>query len=355
MGDIAVADAPGRVNLIGEHTDYHDGYVLPTVIPQRTRVRVRRRDDGAICASSDAMAGGYERYEPGHESPGRGWLDYLQGVTAMLARRGVNLPGLDVCIESTIPVGAGVSSSAALEVALLRALRELLDLTLDDTTIARLAQAAETDFVGAPVGIMDQMAVSLGREGEALFIDTRTFAVERLRLPGSVEIAVIDSGIPHEHAAGDYRVRRRESFEAARLLGVDRLRDADVSMLLRHAELPPTLARRARHIITENQRVLAAVAALRRGDPDAIGDLFAASHASMRDDYEISTSEIDLLVALGRHRSDVYGARLTGGGFGGAVVYLVHAGAAATAAPAIANAYAAMTGRTATVLVPRAH
>lgn len=352
MPDAVSASAPGRVNLIGEHTDYHDGYVLPTVIPQRTWVELTRRVDRRVRASSTAVAAGWDEYQLGDERPGRGWLDYVQGVTATLARRGVDVPGFDVRIRSTVPVGAGVSSSAALIVSLLRALRTLLDLDHDDTLLARIAQNVETDFVGAPVGIMDQMASSLGRDGEALFLDTRTLAFERLPLPPSIEIIVIDSGVKHAHAGGEYATRRRESFEAAARLGVARLRDVSVAELSRIAELPPVLARRARHIVTENARVLAAVAALRSGDAPQLGELFLASHASMRDDYETSTPEIDAVVEIGAHHRDVYGARLTGGGFGGAVVLVARAGSGRAAADQIRDQYERRIERKAVVLVP---
>jgi len=352
MPDSASADAPGRVNLIGEHTDYHDGFVLPTVIPQRTTVHVERRGDQRIRASSDAFGDRWEEYDAGHERSGRGWLDYIQGVTAILARHGVAIPGFDVRIASDVPVGAGVSSSAALEVSLLRALRRLLAFDADDLTLARMAQAVETDFVGAPVGIMDQMAVSLGHPQEALFIDTRSLLVESLPLPGTMDLVVIDSAVPHAHAGGEYATRRRESFEAAARLGVPRLRDVDPTSLPRIAALPPVLARRARHVVTENQRVLDAVAALRNGDAPSLGALFTASHASMRDDYETSTPDIDALVRIAEATPDVYGARLTGGGFGGAVVVLVKAGCARKVAPAVCDAYRAATARAGKVLVP---
>lgn len=341
--------APGRVNLIGEHTDYHDGYVLPTVIPQRTQVHLQRRADRRVRAWSTALARQWEEYEAGREAAGRGWLDYVQGVTAMLARHGVKVPGFDVRIASTVPLGAGVSSSAALEISLLRGLRTLLGLDLDDVTLAKIGQSVETDFVGAPIGIMDQMAASLGRDGEALFLDTRTLEVERVPIPPAIEVVVIDSGIAHTHAGGQYATRRRESYEAAALLGVERLRDVDVTAL---AGLPPVLARRARHIVTENGRVLAAVSALRAGAAKALGELFAASHASMRDDYETSTPEIDLLVRIGQEHADIYGARLTGGGFGGAVVLLARAGAGANAARNIRDEYARRTGRECSLLMP---
>src|SRR5687768_16708713 len=209
MPDVASADAPGRVNLIGEHTDYHQGFVLPMPIPQRTRVQVTRRGDGRIRASSAALESKAEEYEVGREAPGRGWLDYVQGTTAMLARNGIAVPGFDLRIESDVPLGAGVSSSAALEVSLLRALRQLLSIDLDDVALAKIAQTVETDFVGAPVGIMDQMAASLGRDGEALFLDTRSLACERVPLPSSIDLVVIDSAVPHAHAGGEYAIRRR--------------------------------------------------------------------------------------------------------------------------------------------------
>jgi galactokinase len=350
MPDTASADAFGRVNLIGEHTDYHEGFVLPTVIPQRTTVHLERHGHARVRASSDAFEDRWEEYEIGREQPGRGWLDYIQGVTAILARQGLNIPGFDVRIHSDIPLGAGVSSSAALEVSLLRALRSLLGFDMDDLTLARTAQAVETDFVGAPVGIMDQMAVSLGRLQEALFIDTRTLRVESL--PLAVELVVIDSGISHAHAGGEYAARRRESFEAAGRLGVARLRDVDVTSLSRIAALPPMLARRARHIVTENQRVLDAVAALRAGDAARLGSLFSESHASMRDDYETSTPDVDTLVRIAEATPDVYGARLTGGGFGGAVVILARTGCGRTVAPIVRDAYQSITARAGRVLVP---
>jgi galactokinase len=354
MAETASADAPGRVNLIGEHTDYHDGYVLPTVIPQRTRAYVRRRGDMRVHAVSSTIAGGAGEFELGRETPGRGWLDYVQGVMVSLSRSGVPLAGFDLRVESTVPVGAGVSSSAALEVSLLRALRTLLDLDLDDATLAKIARAAETDFVGAPVGIMDQMAASVGRDGDALFLDTRTLAVERIPIPPSIEIVAVDSGITHAHAGGEYAARRRESFEAASLLGVERLRDVDVGSLPRIAALPPIPGRRARHIVTENARVLAAVDALRAADVERLGALFVESHASMRDDYETSTPAVDALVEIAQRHPAVYGARLTGGGFGGAIVAIAQQGRGRRAAVEVCDAYRRATGNDGRVLVPQA-
>jgi galactokinase len=340
------------VNLIGEHTDYHEGFVLPTVIPQRTYVRVVAREGARIRVRSTTMGPGWEEYRLGEERPGRGWLDYVAGVTATLAHQGIAVGGLDVEISSRVPVGAGVSSSAALTVSTLRALRALLALDLDDVALALMACRVETDFVGAPVGVMDQMAASLGAEGAALFIDTRTLHARAVPLPHSIDLLVIHSGLTHAHAGGDYRVRREESFRAAALLGLKYLRDADPSCLPRLEALPPVLARRARHIITENERVLQAVSALRDGDAARLGELFAASHASMRDDYEISLPEIDTLVRLGTGHSDVFAARLTGGGFGGSVVMLAKAGRGRAAAEAVLAAYRQTTGRDGRIIVP---
>jgi galactokinase len=346
--DAIVAEAPGRVNLIGEHTDYHQGFVLPALIPQRTQVRLRRRPDRRVQAASDAV--GRADYELGHERRRGGWIDYLQGVTAALAQRGATIGGFDVEIESDIPVGAGVSSSAALTVALLRGLRTLFDLRLDDVELAVVARAAETDFVGAPVGIMDQMACSLGRNGEALFLDTRSLQFERIPLPSSIEFAVIDSGVAHRHASGGYTERRQESFEAARLLGIAYLRDAsadDVEQRLSSAS--PLLARRARHIVTENQRVLDAVDALRVGDAPRLGSLLKASHRSLRDDFEVSVPAVDRLVEIADRHPAVFGARMTGGGFGGAVVVAMKPQSKGAAAEIVAE-YAAGGAETGTLL-----
>lgn len=345
------ADAPGRVNLLGEHTDYHEGFVLPAVIPQRTVAAIRARDDRLVRAWSAGADDRIETFTLGDETRGRGWVDYVQGVTAALAGRGLPLAGFDLRLESTVPIGAGVSSSAALEVSVLRALRARFAFDLDDLALARVAHAAETQFVGAPVGVMDQVASSLGRDGEALFLDTRTLAVERMPLPPAVDLVVINSGVTHAHAGGEYATRRRESFEAARALGVTHLRDLDSGALGRVGALDPVLARRARHVITENQRVLDAVQALRASDLPALGRLMNASHASMRDDYQTSTPEIDTLVAIAQEHPDVIGARLTGGGFGGSIVALAAASRGTRVGADVVQTYRERTGRSSSTLV----
>lgn len=360
------ASAPGRVNLLGEHTDYHEGFVLPMPIPQRTQATIAARPDRLVRAwSAGAGTGtgtdtatdtdtdtGVDQYTLGSETRGRGWLDYVQGITVALRTREFDLPGFDLHLTSTVPIGGGVSSSAALEISVLRALRDRFALPLADVELAAIGRAAETDFVGAPVGIMDQMASSVGRDGEALFLDTRTLAVERIPLPAAIELVVIDSGVAHQHAGGEYATRRRESFEAAARLGVAFLRDAGTDRLPEIDALDPVLRRRARHIVTENQRVLDAAAALRAGDAVAMGRLMHASHLSMRDDYQTSTPEIDVLVEIAQAQPAVFGARLTGGGFGGAIVALVRAGAAADVSARVTREYKARVHRPATVIVP---
>lgn len=361
---VVTARAPGRVNLIGEHTDYNGGFVLPTAIPQRTTVALAPRRDKAVHVASANVGGELEieEYIIGMENQRKGWLDYVQGVTWALrialgerrfdpAATGRQLRGFDAWISSDVPLGSGLSSSAALEVALLRALRQAFALKIDDVQLALLGQTAENDFVGAHVGIMDQMAASLADEHNALFIDTRSLEYQRVPMPDA-DLIVLNSGVAHDHASGDYNTRRAECEQACELLEVRQLRDLTLANLPRINALPEPLNRRARHIVTEDQRVLDAVAAMKAGDLAKLGELFYASHASMRDDYQISVAEIDLIVDLARRQPDIYGARLTGGGFGGSVVMLAKAGGGYTVGQHIAAEYAAQSGRKPTLLVP---
>ena len=351
---VAVGHASGRVNLIGEHTDYNGGFVLPTAIPQRTRVELARRDDDLARLASLDMGHPEEivEFQVGAEQPQHGWLDYVQGVTKFLAEAGHRLGGFEAQVSSTVPIGSGLSSSAALEIAAMRALRDAFELDLDAVAMARIGRRAENEFVGALTGIMDQMAASLADQGAALFIDTRSLAYETVSLPTAAELVVLDSGVAHNHARGDYNTRWTECRRAAELLGVAELRDVPLSALDRVAELPDPLGRRARHVVTEDARVLAAVEALRRGDLARVGELFYQSHASMRDDYEVSVPEIDLIVELARQDAAVFGARLTGGGFGGSVVMLARRGSGRAVGERIARAYGEETGQRGTVLVP---
>jgi galactokinase len=345
------ARAPGRVNLIGEHTDYSEGFVLPAAIPRETQVEVARASARRVRAFSvDVPAVQPVDYALGGEERGRGWLDYLQGVTVALRRAGYEIGGFDVHVSSRVPLGAGLSSSASFEVAVLRALRSLFSLPLDDVTVARLGQKVETEFVGAPVGIMDQMAASLADGGSALFLDTRSLAYEKVPLPATADLVVVNSGVTHSHAGGEYRTRRAECEEAATRLGVRVLRDLGRADLARIEDLPTPLRERARHVVTENARVLEAVAALRAGDLPGLGRLLRAAHASLRDDFQVSVPAIDTLVEIADQTDGVLGARLTGGGFGGSIVVLTHRAQAAAAAETIARRYHQATGRTATVM-----
>jgi galactokinase len=343
------ADAPGRVNLIGEHTDYNGGFVLPVAIPQRTTVRLNPRPD-RIADIVSAL--GRASYVVGEESVTHTWLDYVQGMTYVLRSAG-ELGGFDVLIDSDVPVGAGLSSSAALEIAVGRALRTAFGLAIDDVELARAGQRAENDFVGAPVGIMDQMASSLADTGAALFLDTRTLVFERVPIPTGVELLVIHSGIEHQHAGGEYASRRAECYEGAERLGVRQLRDLGPADVDRIDGLPEPLRRRVRHVVFENLRVFAAVDALRAGDGAALGALLVAAHHSLRDDFEVSLPPIDALVDIACATEGIYGARLTGGGFGGAVVVIARTGEGGRAADEIARTYQARTGLEPRVVVPR--
>ena len=343
--------APGRINLIGEHTDYNDGFALPSVVPLQTHVRLTPRTDQIVSVTSDAEAAPCQ-YTLGDEKPSGTWLDYVAGLTWSLRRSGHrHAPGFDLQITSDVPVGKGLSSSAALEISILRGLRALYSLTLSDMELAMLAHTTETQFVGAPVGVMDQMVCSLGRAGSAFFLDAATRDFHHVPLPVGTSVQVIDSGIAHHHASGNYRIRRRECDEAARALKVARLRQLTPADLPRINALPDPLNRRARHVVTENARVLAAVDALRAGDLRKFGGLLTASHESMRDDFEVSLAEIDWLVELAVGDAGVLGARLTGGGFGGCVLVLCAPGAPDDAAERVVDRYRREFGRKATVLI----
>jgi galactokinase len=348
------AQAPGRVNLIGEHTDYNGGFVLPTAIPQTTRVELAPRDDHIVRAWSEIVDSdiGVNQYQLGQEALKRAWIDFIQGVTHLLQQDGFRLRGFDARIESNVPLGSGLSSSASLTVAVMRALREAFELKLDDVSIARLGQRVENEFVGARVGIMDPMAASLADQDTALFLDCRSLEFQRVPLPAGVELIVLNSGISHQHSAGDYNARRAECEKACTLLGVGQLRDLSVANIERVLALPKPLRRRARHVITENERVGQAVNTMQTSDLIKLGELFYTSHASMRDDYEVSIPEIDRIVELARQEPEVFGARLTGGGFGGSVVMLARAGTGRAVAERIASAYAKQTGKQPKILVP---
>jgi galactokinase len=301
--------------------------VLPMAIPQHTTVRLTPHGSDEVVAESQGL--GSFRYRLGAEKREGGWADYLQGITWAVRDAGMRIGGFAARIESSVPVGSGLSSSAALEVAMLRGLREAFELALDDLRLALLAQRVETHFVGAPVGVMDQMACSLADEHHALFIDTRSLETRRVALPDSVELVVISSGLKHSNVAGEYRVRRGECEQAAAALGVRLLREVTDASAIERLDEP--MRRRARHVFTENERVLQTVQALESGDVRRVGRLFLESHASMRDDFQVSLPEIDWLVDRAVRDDAVLGARLTGGGFGGSIVALCRRGEGADA------------------------
>jgi len=331
-----IASAPGRINLLGEHTDYNEGFVLPTVLPRMTVCALARRSDDHVRVRSEVLSELGE-LELGEERASGDWLDYVRGITRGAREHGYALGGFDAWVGTDLPLGGGLSSSAALSVALLRALREAFSWTIDAIELARLAQWSENNVVGAPVGILDPLACELGELGSALFIDTRSLRYERLPLPSQAELVVLDSGVRHSHASGDYRKRRAECEAAAKQLGVASLRDVDGADLAeRLASLPVPLKGRARHVLTENERVLQAVGALREDDASALGTLFSASHASMRDDFEVSVPAVDRIVEEALKLPGVWGARLTGGGFGGSVICLTRRGETGRVATALA-------------------
>jgi galactokinase len=344
--------APGRVNLIGEHTDYNGGLALPIALPQRTYAAVRLRDHGRLRAVSRDAPGGVEQVALADVAPGnpRGWAAYLAGVCWVLRQEGYAVPGLDVAIASDVPVGAGLSSSAALECALVAALSDLLDLGAldDDAGRARAAtwcQRAENEIAGAPTGGMDQAASMRATRDHAILLDCRSGDVEQVPVElaeHGLALLVVDTRAEHALVDGQYAARRRACEEAAWLLGVGTLREVQPGGLDDAlGRLPSDIMRaRVRHVVTEIERVRQCVDALRRNAFDEVGRLFAASHASLRDDYEVSCRELDLVVdtAMG---AGALGARMTGGGFGGSAVALVAADQAGPVSQAVIDAFAA--------------
>ena len=315
--------APGRVNLIGEHTDYNDGFVLPIALDLTTMAAVSVRDDG-IARVFSTSAPDVAQIDVAAIAPGAvsGWSAYVFGVLWALRELGMTVPGLDIAIDSNVPTGAGLSSSAALEGAVALAIAELTGAGVDRSALAQACRRAENEVVGAPTGVMDQMAALCGRAGHALFLDCRTLAIEQVPLDlgaAGLSLLVLDTRAKHALVQGAYAERRASCEQAARRLGVPALRDATLEQV--EAELDGVVARRARHIVTENARVLQVVKRLDAGEPAAIGFLLDASHVSMRDDFEISSPELDVAVDAAQ-AAGALGARMTGGGFGGSAIAL---------------------------------
>jgi galactokinase len=343
------AAAHGRVNLMGDHTDYNGGFVLPICIPQVTNAHMAARGGRTVRAFSACVGSEVVTFDLDALAPDGTWTDYVKGVLCILEQQVGRIEGFDLMVDSTVPVGSGLSSSAALEIAVLRGVRELFNLTVGDVELAKIGQRAENDFVGAPVGIMDQMASSVGDTSHALYLDTRTLGFEQVALPRTAALIVIDSGVTHHHASGEYRTRRAECERAARELHVPQLRDiTEVDDVMALAE---PFRRRARHVITENARVAASVHAIRANDLHALGICLQESHASLRDDFEASVPQVDELVELAMSEPAVVGARITGGGFGGCVVAIAQADDAHRAAERIVDK-AQRKGGHAKILVP---
>ena len=336
--------APGRINLIGEHTDYNDGFVMPFALPQAAYLAAGRRDDGVIRIVSVDLGEQFETTLEPLAPNNDGWHAYLGGVFWALREAGYQVGGADLALASDVPIGAGLSSSAAIECVLVEALNDLYDLGIAPMDRAKLARRTENAYVGAPTGLMDQAASTLCTEGHALFLDCRSLEVEQVPLDLAAHgqaILVVDTLTRHSHADGEYATRRADCEQAARLLGVPALRDVAADGLAeRLASLgDERLVRRARHVVTEDQRVLDACAALRADDLPRLGELMTASHVSMRDDYEITEESVDQAVEVAL-ANGALGARMTGGGFGGCVLALASLDDVDTIAEAVTREFA---------------
>ncbi len=350
--------APGRVNLIGEHTDYNDGFVMPAAIDFSTWVAASPRTGNTLHVRSkqydEECALSLENLEG---APRGHWSDYVRGIAAVLQSAGLKLRGANLLIDSEVPLGAGLSSSAALELSTALALLGIAALQLPRLELVKLAQKAENQYTGAMCGIMDQFIAGFGHAGNALLLDCRSLDYSLLPIPEQVRLVICNSMVKHDLAAGEYNVRRAECAEAVKIIrqqysAVHALRDVTPEMLeASKKSLPEIIYRRAKHVVTENQRVLAAAEALREHRLPAFGELMYASHESLRDDYEVSCRELDSLVSIAAEADGVIGARMTGGGFGGCTVNLVEAEAVDHFQAHVADRYARENGRRPDVFV----
>jgi galactokinase len=343
--------APGRVNLIGEHTDYNEGFVMPAAIDFYTWAAVAPRKDRRLRILSENFSESME-FDLDEMNPRarHNWSDYVTGMALTLERAGCRLRGADLLIYGEVPIGAGLSSSAAIEVASGYALLANSGLSVDTVELARLCQRAENEFVGTRCGIMDQFISCCGRAGHALMLDCRSLDYRLLPLAGDVKMVICNSMVRHELASGEYNTRRAECEMGMRLLaehlpGARSLRDVTLDELEQQGRnLPDIIYRRCRHVVTENARVLEAAAALERENIELFGRLMGESHRSLRDDYEVSCRELDILVGLAGSTDRVYGARMTGGGFGGCTINLVSAENVEQFSAAVARQYERITG-----------
>jgi galactokinase len=353
-----VSRAPGRVNLIGEHTDYNDGFVMPAALDFATLVAAAPRPDRRIRVYSMFMDETREFELDAPAAMGRHhWSDYVFGVAVMLEQSGLRLQGADLVVWSDVPLGSGLSSSAALEVSVAHALITAAGLPFDPVAVAKICQRAENDYVGMRCGIMDQYIAACGVEGSALVIDCRSLESRAVPIAPNLRLLIANSNVRHQHAGGEYNDRRAACEEGVRLLApflgpIKALRDVTPKALERHRRVLPELVyRRCRHIVTENDRVLEAERALKSGDFAGCGKAMNGSHDSMRDDFEITCPEIDFLAEFAQKQEGVYGSRMTGGGFGGCTVSLVEASAVDPVKNALVNAYRVAFGRAADIFV----
>jgi galactokinase len=343
--------APGRVNLIGEHTDYNDGFVLPAALELATYAAIAPRGDRTLNVHSllmdETVSFDLDAAQP---KPRKDWSDYVRGVAVVLEKAGQRLAGADLLIDTDVPLGAGLSSSAAIEVATGYALLSNSGRPIDLTELALTCQRAENEFVGMRCGIMDQFIACHGAAGQALLIDCRSLERRLVPIDPNVRLVMSNTMVHHQHAAGEYNLRRHDCEEGVRRLsavlpGIKALRDVTPEQLERHADLlGPTIYRRCRHVVTENARTVRAADALQAGDLALCGRLMNDSHVSMRDDFEISCPEVDVMAELNAAVDGVYGARMTGGGFGGCTISLVEAAAVETFKEGVARSYRAATG-----------
>ncbi len=343
-----VVTSPGRVNLIGEHTDYNEGFVLPMAIDRATVIAGRARTDRTVEVASEGFgtaAFSLDNLEHGGES----WIEYIKGVAWACGPDATG--GFDAYITSDIPLGASLSSSAALEVGVARVFSQLLDADWDPIAAAGLSQRAENDWVGMNSGIMDQLVCAAGQSGQALLIDCRTLDVVNVPIPPEVNFVILDTGTRRKLTESRYNERRRECEQAAERFGVDSLRDLALEALVRPGFDDPILIKRAHHVVTENARTLQAVDALRVGDVRGFGRLMVASHESLRDDFEVSSGELDVIVEAASAIDGCQGARMTGGGFAGCAVALVEKAATETFSERVAQSYLRSTGRESSIYV----
>jgi galactokinase len=344
--------SPGRVNLIGDHTDYNDGWAFPAALDIGTHLAAGRRDDGLLRVVATQLGATDEvPVDDLRPRDGAAWTRYVRGSAALVQEAGYEFPGADLLIDSDLPIGAGLSSSASLELGVAVTLLALGGQAMDPVVLARLGQRVENEIVGLRSGLMDQLAIACGRAGHALLLDCRTLSTEPVPIPADVRVLVLDSAVPRALAGSAYNQRRAQCESAVRALqaadpSVRALRDVTPELLTAEQDrLTEVQRRRARHVVTENQRVLDSAAALRRNDPGELGRLMLQSHASLRDDYDVSGAELDALVGIAAQTRGVLGARLTGAGFGGCAVALATAEHAAEAAAAIAGEYRRVVGR----------